>query len=272
MEQFKPPSPLMLTGNPSENWHRREQRFRLYTTASGASERKDEKVKVAILLHTIGEEALEVYNTLTRRWTEEDETMEDVLTALRDHCSPQKNVVLERHQCWSHQMTDGASMDTFITELRQKSKDSSAVLQQSTPQHVHRRLQGLRSRQQRYYNQHAGPLPELPPGSTVHMQTRRGWEPAVVMHERDKPRSYVVQTPSGKTFRRNRRHLRKIHPSLCVDTDPDEHSEVMFPQTPRPVGSPARAPPVSPDDPPAPHTRGGRVVSQPTRYRDGWMG
>lgn len=31
---------------------------------SGALE-KEEKVKIAILLHTVGEEALEVYNTLT---------------------------------------------------------------------------------------------------------------------------------------------------------------------------------------------------------------
>lgn len=33
-------------------------------TATGADE-KDESVKIAILLHTKGEEALEVYNTLT---------------------------------------------------------------------------------------------------------------------------------------------------------------------------------------------------------------
>ncbi|KAJ8349864.1 hypothetical protein SKAU_G00249940 [Synaphobranchus kaupii] len=35
----------------------------------------------------------------------------------------------------------------------------SAVLQQSTPQHVHSRLQDLQSRQQRYYNRDAKPLP-----------------------------------------------------------------------------------------------------------------
>lgn len=62
--RFKPPSPLILTGNIAENWQRWEQRFSLYMTATGADE-KDESVKIAILLHTIGEEALEVYNTLT---------------------------------------------------------------------------------------------------------------------------------------------------------------------------------------------------------------
>lgn len=49
--------------------------------------------------------------------------MEDVLKAFKDYCSPQKNVVFERHQFWSHMMVPGISVDKFITELRQKSKD-----------------------------------------------------------------------------------------------------------------------------------------------------
>lgn len=59
MQQFKIPSPLVLTGNLGENWRRWEQRFQIYMTASGA-EGKVEKIKVAILLHAQGEEALEV--------------------------------------------------------------------------------------------------------------------------------------------------------------------------------------------------------------------
>ncbi|XP_028301430.1 zinc finger protein 23-like [Gouania willdenowi] len=49
--------------------------------------------------------------------------MEDVLQAFKDYCSPQKNVVFERVQYWSHQMTAGTSVNRFITELQQKSKD-----------------------------------------------------------------------------------------------------------------------------------------------------
>lgn len=123
MEQFKPPSQLILTGNIAENWRRWEQRFRLYMTASGASE-KEEEVKIAILLHTIGEEALEVYNTLHIVPSEGDNvSMADVLTAFKEYCSPQKNVVFERHLFWSHAMSSGTAVDRFITELRQKSKD-----------------------------------------------------------------------------------------------------------------------------------------------------
>ena len=122
MEQFKPPPPLILTGNIAENWRRWEQRFQLYMTASGALD-KEETVKIAILLHTVSEEALEVYNTLTIIPDGDEETMEEVLQAFTDYCSPQKNVVFERHQFWSHAMSAGISVDRFITELRQKSKD-----------------------------------------------------------------------------------------------------------------------------------------------------
>ena len=51
-----------MEGNISENWRRWRQRFELFLVASGAAE-KPEETKVAKLLHTVGEEALEAYNT-----------------------------------------------------------------------------------------------------------------------------------------------------------------------------------------------------------------
>uniref|UniRef100_A0A8C5EAR8 C2H2-type domain-containing protein n=1 Tax=Gouania willdenowi TaxID=441366 RepID=A0A8C5EAR8_GOUWI len=114
MEQFKAPSPLSLTANPADNWCSWEQSFRRYIAASGE---KDEQGKIDILLHTIGEDALEVFNTLTVRCEGDELTMEDVLQAFKDHCSPQRNVVFERNQYWSHQRTAGTSVNTF-TPLR----------------------------------------------------------------------------------------------------------------------------------------------------------
>lgn len=62
MEHFKPPSAMTLTGNVSENWHKWEQRFVLYMTAAELS-KKSMTVQVAVLLHSLGEDALEIYNT-----------------------------------------------------------------------------------------------------------------------------------------------------------------------------------------------------------------
>lgn len=88
-------------------------------TVSGAYG-KDEKVKVAILLHALGEEALEVYNTLDLA---EDKTVGDILAAFRTYCQPKKNTVFERHQFWAHPMAENVTIEKYVTELRQKSKD-----------------------------------------------------------------------------------------------------------------------------------------------------
>ena len=62
MGRFKLPSPLSLEGNLSENWNRGSQRFELYLKATEA-DKKDEQIRVAILLHCVGEDGLEVFNT-----------------------------------------------------------------------------------------------------------------------------------------------------------------------------------------------------------------
>ncbi len=139
--------------------------------------------------------------------------------------------------------------------LRSTIPCTSAVLQQSTPQHMHKRLVDFQSWMWHQYNHNAKALPELAPGSTVHIQTRRGWAPAVVRHQGDEPRLYTVQIPAGKTFRRNRWHLRKIHQSLCKDVDPDELLDEMSTQTPRPADQSPGNSPVRVDEHPTHHTR-----------------
>ena len=58
MEQFKPPEPLSLDGNLSENWRRWQQRFELYLEASGVSE-KAEKTQAATLLHVVSSRSVQ---------------------------------------------------------------------------------------------------------------------------------------------------------------------------------------------------------------------
>lgn len=111
----------MLSGSSSENRRRWEQRLQLYMIASGAVDTV-ETVKIALLLHAVGEGALEVYNTLTVTAAGRDMTTDDLLKALKDYCGPLKNGMFERRRFWSHTST-GTSVDRFITELRRKSED-----------------------------------------------------------------------------------------------------------------------------------------------------
>ena len=64
MDKMKALDNLCLTGDIAESWKKWKQRRTLYALASGAAE-KDESVQCAILLHMIGEESLDIYNTYT---------------------------------------------------------------------------------------------------------------------------------------------------------------------------------------------------------------
>lgn len=122
MQSFTQPAPLQLTGNLAENWRKWVQRLRLYLSASGLDGRAEDR-KIAVLLHCIGEDALEIYNTLDITYADdENKTMEEVLTAFEKYCAPRKNTVFERHQFWTHQFSEHTTIDKFVTELRQKAR------------------------------------------------------------------------------------------------------------------------------------------------------
>lgn len=82
----------------------------------------------------------------------------------------------------------------------------------STPQKekAATRLHQRQSYQKSHYDQHTRELPEIQEGQhvCVYDPDSSKWSPAVVTQRCVEPRSYAVQTPSGKSLRRNRRHLR----------------------------------------------------------------
>jgi hypothetical protein len=51
-----------LNGNLKENFHRFKQQFEIYMSATGLSEKEDE-MKTNTLLHVIGPDAIEIFNT-----------------------------------------------------------------------------------------------------------------------------------------------------------------------------------------------------------------
>lgn len=50
-------------------------------------------------------------------------TVDDILYAFKAYCQPKKNTVFERHQFWAHPMSESVTIEKYVTELRQKSKD-----------------------------------------------------------------------------------------------------------------------------------------------------
>ena len=119
MNQFQPPPNLSLQGNVSENWHRFKQQFNIYLVASGWIE-KSAKVKAMTLLHVIGSDAFEVYNTFKWGNEEDKEAVEDILEKFEQYCSPQKNITYERHIFNCRAQVAGETTNQYVTDLKIK--------------------------------------------------------------------------------------------------------------------------------------------------------
>ena len=88
------------------------------------------------------------------------------------------------------------------------------------PQAAHKELRERKARQKYYYDCHTAILKPLAVGDTVMMRAKEKWEPAMLIAIcQDKPRSYIVNTPGGKQYRRNRHHLKpspfNVNARLC---------------------------------------------------------
>ena len=116
---MKPMGPLKLEGNIAENWRKWKLRWSLYAKASGA-DKQEEATQCAIFLHTIGEEALEVYDTFS--FTEEQkDKLVPIIEKFEAYCSPKKNTTYERY-IFNSCTQNGRTIDAFVTDLRSKAK------------------------------------------------------------------------------------------------------------------------------------------------------
>lgn len=120
-----------------------------------------------------------------------------------------------------------------------------------------------------YFNQRHGarPLPSLKPGDPIliKLDHQKTWQtPAVVTGESITPRSYIIETPQGDKFRRNRRHLQHAPVAAAVPCFPTECQQGNGKHQPDVAVSTENALPTasvaSPDEPNGLlHTRSGRL-------------
>jgi hypothetical protein len=128
----------------------------------------------------------------------------------------------------------------------------------------------------------AGPeLPVLYEGQKVRVLNPddHTWQPATVAKKCDEPRSYMVSTPNGATYRRNRAQIRETasrpQPKRVSFSESNENPDVQNRKPPEP--DPDKDQNVKtdidqqlPKEHPPKHTttRSGRVSRKPARFRD----
>ena len=92
-----PPQPLDLSSlNISENWKKFKQKYTSY-----GINKKESATRVAPLLTVIGNEAIDVFNTLTWDAEGDDTKIDRVLQKFEEYCEPRKNVSYERYKFFS---------------------------------------------------------------------------------------------------------------------------------------------------------------------------
>ena len=116
-----PPEPLDLSGgNISENWKKFKQKFTNYEIATGIN-KKESATRVVTLLTVIGNDAIDVFNTITWNAEGDDAKIDKVLQKFEEHCEPKKNVSYERNKFFSRAQESGEAIDQYVTVLRKLS-------------------------------------------------------------------------------------------------------------------------------------------------------
>ena len=113
--------PEHLSDLSMEGYTKWKQRFQIYRIAS-RSNLQDEKVQVAILLHCMGEQCIDIYNTFKLADDKKDK-YEDVVKAFDAYFVPIKNESLYSHLFFTRNQHSGETFDAYITELKKISKD-----------------------------------------------------------------------------------------------------------------------------------------------------
>ncbi|XP_046647670.1 uncharacterized protein LOC124337676 [Daphnia pulicaria] len=145
-------------------------------------------------------------------------------------------------------MSGGASPSQIVfsrptRDLLPAHRRSFAPEWQQAAELLEKRAQRAKELQIQHFNRTAHPLPPLVIGDSVLIQDHKSkrWSTPRVIVEVGPFRDYLVKTPAGRLFRRNRRFLRVISPQIPRPQPPASTST-----TTSPVQLPGLAPPTAP--------------------------
>ena len=133
-------------------------------------------------------------------------------------------------------------------------------------QQVVARREHQQALQKKYYDRTAKPLTDLKPQEAVLLQMNNKWHPEKILKLYIEPRSYIVQTQDGGTYRRNRRFIRKDNAALSTPSQLHTPDSPSLPPPQPPVNTSTMTLAESTSSP-ATTTRSGRVVRRP-RWSD----
>ena len=123
MDSLKPPKPISLDSslNLADVWKKWKDSFQIFMQAT-ESNAKPDMTKSSILLHCIGPQAKEIYDTM--QFAEGDSMKYDVIIRKYDeYFNPRKNLTFNRYNFLTARQSDNETFDEFYTKLRKLSEN-----------------------------------------------------------------------------------------------------------------------------------------------------
>lgn len=116
MEFLTQPKPMIMEGDLGENWRKFKSNFNIYSKASGCT-LKTQDIQAAILLHCVGQEAREIFESFDM--TEEEKNKPgEIITKFDAYFLPQTNKSIERHRFNTRVQLKGESFEAYVADLR----------------------------------------------------------------------------------------------------------------------------------------------------------
>ncbi|KAJ8971098.1 hypothetical protein NQ314_000880 [Rhamnusium bicolor] len=119
--EYKPPRPFDI--DESCMWPKWKQKFNIFLKASGKHS-SEEDVKIALLLHIIGDTGLDIYNTFPETKVA---TLTEVLNCFDAYFLPKTNVTMETFKFNNISQKEDQNIDSFITELKKQAANCAFI-------------------------------------------------------------------------------------------------------------------------------------------------
>ncbi|XP_023238018.1 uncharacterized protein LOC111636862 [Centruroides sculpturatus] len=118
-QNLPPPKPMLVEGDLGANWKKFKKSYLLYSTATELTTKNNE-TQAAILLHCLGEDALEIFETLELS-EEEAKQPNVILEKLELYFIPKSNQSVESHKFNTRVQGLSEAFDDFLADLRKLS-------------------------------------------------------------------------------------------------------------------------------------------------------
>jgi len=105
-------------------------------------------------------------------------------------------------------------------QLKSKIPTSVTLLSPESNIQIQDNLKLRQDKQKVYFDRQTRLLPDVHIGERVRVQRGDVWKPAVIIKRHEQP-TFIIQTPDGKTYRRNRKHLLKTREKSLITTATD---------------------------------------------------